>query len=79
VQLLPPQLRLLQHPWHHSLPQHGHQHHQQQGLRGASTQQAAPPLQQLTLKAALRQLYKRVHPDLFTDYPAEQVCWLCAV
>jgi hypothetical protein len=29
--------------------------------------------QPLTLKAALRQLYKRVHPDLFVDFPAEQV------
>jgi len=29
----------------------------------------------LGLKAALRQLYKRVHPDLFTDFPAEQVRW----
>jgi hypothetical protein len=27
----------------------------------------------MSLKSALRQLYKRVHPDLFTDYPAEQV------
>ncbi|WIA28829.1 hypothetical protein OEZ86_011358 [Tetradesmus obliquus] len=26
----------------------------------------------MNLKSALRQLYKRVHPDLFTDYPAEQ-------
>jgi len=29
--------------------------------------------QHLTIKTALRQLYKRVHPDLFVDYPAEQV------
>jgi hypothetical protein len=29
--------------------------------------------QAVNLKSALRQLYKRVHPDLFTDYPAEQV------
>eukprot|EP00878_Enallax_costatus_P022545 GHUV01023920.1.p1 GENE.GHUV01023920.1~~GHUV01023920.1.p1 ORF type:complete len:478 (+),score=168.44 GHUV01023920.1:402-1835(+) len=28
--------------------------------------------QSIPLKTALRQLYKRVHPDLFTDYPAEQ-------
>lgn len=39
-----------------------------QHLATASNQQ-----QPLTLKAALRQLYKRVHPDLFADYPAEQV------
>lgn len=34
---------------------------------------AASEQQQLTIKTALRQLYKRVHPDLFVDYPAEQV------
>lgn len=34
---------------------------------------AAAQSQPLTLKTALRQLYKRVHPDLFADYPAEQV------
>lgn len=27
-----------------------------------------------TLKSALRSLYKKVHPDLFTDFPAEKVC-----
>lgn len=35
----------------------------------ANEQQQKP----LTLKAALRQLYLRVHPDLFHDYPAEKV------
>lgn len=37
---------------------------------------AAAPAQALTLKTALRQLYKRVHPDLFADYPAEQASLL---
>jgi hypothetical protein len=32
-----------------------------------TAQQQAP-----TLKAALRELYKRVHPDLFSDHPAER-------
>jgi hypothetical protein len=35
----------------------------------SSATPAAPPL---PLKAVLRQLYLRVHPDLFTDAPAEQ-------
>eukprot|EP00879_Flechtneria_rotunda_P028329 GHRR01030430.1.p1 GENE.GHRR01030430.1~~GHRR01030430.1.p1 ORF type:complete len:171 (+),score=34.52 GHRR01030430.1:201-713(+) len=39
----------------------------QQFATAANTQQGLP------LKAALRQLYKRVHPDLFTGYPVEQV------
>jgi hypothetical protein len=40
----------------------------------AGQQQQEQQQQQATsLKSALRQLYKRVHPDLFTDYPAEQV------
>lgn len=34
---------------------------------------AAAAAQPMALKTALRQLYKRVHPDLFADYPAEQV------
>eukprot|EP00879_Flechtneria_rotunda_P018445 GHRR01019348.1.p1 GENE.GHRR01019348.1~~GHRR01019348.1.p1 ORF type:complete len:302 (+),score=65.39 GHRR01019348.1:201-1106(+) len=38
----------------------------QQFATAANTQQGLP------LKAALRQLYKRVHPDLFTGYPVEQ-------
>lgn len=33
---------------------------------------AAAAAQPMALKTALRQLYKRVHPDLFADYPAEQ-------
>lgn len=37
---------------------------------GRSSSSSEPPL---TLKQALRQLYLRVHPDLFHDYPAEQV------
>lgn len=40
---------------------------QQYATAAADAQQGVP------LKTALRQLYKRVHPDLFTDYPAEQV------
>jgi hypothetical protein len=43
--------------------------HDQQHSRTFSAAAAAQPL---TLKTALRQLYKRVHPDLFADYPAEQ-------
>ena len=44
--------------------------HQQQQY---ATPTADGSKQGIPLKTALRQLYKRVHPDLFTDYPAEQV------
>ena len=30
--------------------------------------------QPLPLKAALKALFLKVHPDLFADWPAEQVC-----
>lgn len=33
----------------------------------------------ITLQHALRMLYRKVHPDLFTAYPAEKVRWCHAV
>lgn len=56
----------LQHVWG------AHQHARLATSAGTNAQQ-----QKITLKTALRQLYKRVHPDLFTDYPAEQVGQKC--
>jgi hypothetical protein len=44
----------------------------QQAYSGTAGQQQQQQ-QATSLKSALRQLYKRVHPDLFTEYPAEQV------